>query len=97
MKAWTKDTMNIVCEELGKYGTALTEKKIPTLAALEEARIIFTKITENGIGYGINMDISDYFKLNGFCVKPVDIGFSVEKGFETGAFQRVMTMAGYNK
>lgn len=50
MKSWSKDTMKIVYEELGKYGTALTEKKIPTLAGLEEARTIFTKIVENEIG-----------------------------------------------
>ena len=28
--------MNVVYEELGEYGTTLTEKKIPTLAALAE-------------------------------------------------------------
>jgi len=81
---WNKNTMNVVYEELGKYGTALTEKKIPTLAALAEARIIFNKIIENGISYSLNADVANYFKMNGFCVKPVDIGYSVEKGFETG-------------
>ena len=84
MKAWSKNTMNVVYEELGKCGSALTEKKITTLAALSEARIIFNKITENGIGYGINTDVANYFKLNGFLVKNVDVGYSIEKGFEAG-------------
>lgn len=77
---WNKNTMNVVYEELGKYATALTTKKIKTLAGLEEARIIFKDIVEYGIGYGINMDIYEYFKMNGFCVKPVGIGYSVETG-----------------